>query len=572
MIFPLIKCWFFSALLCWLHLLLPGQLAAQASGIPLNAPAYDIIPRLQIKTGISSPLHPELKNYSRCDAVNDAVLLDTLQDGIITHLDRADLHYLLADSHECLPDSSQFRSKTARRGWLKYFYKSPANFFEVNTPSFHFRVNPMLNLQLGLEAGDEKLLFQNQRGLEVRGDLDEKLYFYTNLVESQGRFPGYIRQRVAAYKAVPGAGFFKGFKSQLLDIQDAYDFNVATAYIGFQASGHFGVQFGHGKHFIGNGYRSMFLSDFGAPTFFLKFDTRVWRFHYQNLFLELSPVSQVDIPDGMILPKKYVALHYLNLKVTPGLSFGFFEATVLHRSRQFEFQYLNPVIFYRTVEGMIGSPDNVLLGLDARWNFCRRFQFYGQVLLDELVTGEVFSGSGWWANKWSLQTGLKYVNAFGVDHLDVQLEHNRVRPYTYAHADPANSYTHYNQVLAHPLGSNFEETLILLRWQPLKRLTLQTRLLHARIGENTSFLNWGADPLLDYNTRVQDYGNRIGQGLSSRINLLGLDATWSLAHNLFMDLKLFYRNKDSEDDARDVNTLVFSAGFRMNLWTPNLDF
>ena len=221
---------------------------------------------------------------------------------------------------------------------------------------------------------------------------------------------------------------------------------------------------------------------------------------------------------------------------------------------------------------MIGSPDNVLLGLDARWNFCRRFQFYGQVLLDELVTGEVFSGSGWWANKWSLQTGLKYVNAFGVDHLDVQLEHNRVRPYTYAHADPANSYTHYNQVLAHPLGSNFEETLLLLRWQPLKRLTLQTRLLHARIGENTSFLNWGADPLLDYNTRVQDYGNRIGQGLSSRINLLGLDATWSLAHNLFMDLKLFYRNKDSEDDARDVNTLVFSAGFRLNLWTPNLDF
>ena len=572
MIFPLIRGWFFSALLCWLHLLLPGQLAAQASGIPLNAPAYDIIQRLQIKTGISSPLHPELKYYSRCDAVNDAVLLDTLQDGTITHLDRADLRYLLADSHECLSDSSKFRSKTARRGWLKYFYTSPANFFEVNPPSFHLRVNPMLNLQLGLEAGDDKPLFQNQRGLEVRGDLDQKLYFYTNLVESQGRFPGYVRQRVAVYKAVPGAGFFKGFKSQLLDIQDAYDFNVATAYIGFQASRHFGVQFGHGKHFIGNGYRSMFLSDFGAPTFFLKFDTRVWRLHYQNLFLELSPVSQVDIPDGTILPKKYVALHYLNLKVTPGLSFGFFEATVLHRSRQFEFQYLNPVIFYRTVEGMIGSPDNVLLGLDARWNFCRRFQFYGQVLLDELVTGEVFSGSGWWANKWSLQTGLKYVNAFGVDHLDVQLEHNRVRPYTYAHADPANSYTHYNQVLAHPLGSNFEETLLLLRWQPLKRLTLQTRLLHARIGENTSFLNWGADPLLDYNTRVQDYGNRIGQGLSSRINLLGLDATWSLAHNLFMDLKLFYRNKDSEDDARDVNTLVFSAGFRLNLWTPNLDF
>lgn len=572
MMLPKIRCWLFYACFGLMHLIFSRQMVAQSAGIPLNGPSYDLIQRLQIKTGISSPIHPELKFYSRRDAAQYAGSLDTLTNGLLTRLDRADLRYLLTDNHEWLPDTSQFKIKTARRGWLKYFYVTPANFFEVNTPSFHLRVNPMMNLQTGLEAGDEKPLFQNQRGLEVRGDLDEKLFFYTNLVESQGRFPGYVRQRVAAYKAVPGAGFFKGFKSQLFDIQDAYDFNVATAYIGFQVSRHFGVQFGHGKHFIGNGYRSMFLSDFGAPTFFLKFDTRVWRLHYQNLFLELSPVSQVDIPDGTILPKKYVALHYLNLKVTPGLSFGFFEATVLNRSRQFEFQYLNPVIFYRTVEGMIGSPDNVLLGLEGRWNFCRRFQLYGQVLLDELVTREVFSGSGWWANKWSLQAGLKYVNAFGVDHLDLQLEHNRVRPYTYAHADPANSYTHYNQVLAHPLGANFKETLLLLRWQPVTRLTLQARIIHARIGENTSFLNWGGDPLLDYNTRVQDYGNRIGQGLSSRINLLGLDATWALAHNLFLDLKLFYRNKDSEDDARDVNTLVFSAGFRMNLWTPNLDF
>lgn len=556
----------------FLLLLFHQQLLAQSSGIPLNAPAYDLIQRLEIKTGLSSPMHPELKYYSRRDAVHYALSLDSLKDGLLTRLDRADLRYLMADNHEWLSDSSQFRPNTSKRGWLKYFYTTPANLFEVNTPSFHLRVNPLLNLQIGLEAGDEKPLFQNQRGLELSGDLDEKLFFYTNLVESQGRYPSYVRQRVGEYRAVPGAGFFKGFKSQLLDIQDAYDFNVATAYIGFQASRHFGIQFGHGKHFIGNGYRSMFLSDFGAPTFFLKFDTRVWRFHYQNLFLELSPVSQVDIPDGTILPKKYVALHYLNLKVTPGLSFGLFEATVFNRSRHFELQYLNPVVFYRTVEGMIGSPDNVLLGLDGRWNFYRGFQLYGQVLLDELVTGEVFSGSGWWANKWSFQTGLKYVNAFGIDHLDLQLEHNRVRPYTYAHSDPANSYTHYNQVLAHPLGANFEETLLLLRWQPYSRLTFQARIIHSRIGENTAASNWGGDPLLNYNSRVQDYGNWIGQGIKARINLLGLDATWAFGHNLFMDLKFIYRKKDSEDDARDVNTPLFSTGFRMNMWAPNLDF
>jgi hypothetical protein len=225
-------------------------------------------------------------------------------------------------------------------------------------------------------------------------------------------------------------------------------------------------------------------------------------------------VSQVSIPDGTLLPKKYAAIHYLNFKATPRLAFGFFEATIFNRSRQFELQYLNPVVFYRTVEGMIGSPDNVMLGLDGRWNLLKRFQLYGQLILDELVTDKVFSRTGWWGNKWGLQAGIKYFNAFGLEHFDLQIEHNRARPFTYAHSDPANSYTHYNQPLAHPLGSNFKESLFLVNWQPLTRLSVQARVIHINLGENTPTQNWGSNPLLDYNTKVQDYNNSIGQGVA----------------------------------------------------------
>ncbi|MFN0037274.1 MAG: capsule assembly Wzi family protein [Saprospiraceae bacterium] len=553
-------------------LLASCPLLAQTSGIPLQSPSYHILDRLEILSGLKSPIHPELKFFNRRDAAAYALAVDSLASRRLSHRDRADILYLLDDNNEWLPDSSRHLRRTSRRGPLKYFYQTPANFFEVNTPNFRLRANPMLNFHLGREQGDAELVFQNQRGLEVRGEVDRKLFFYTNLVETQVRFPRYVSQRVGESLAVPGAGFFKGYNSELFGIQNGYDFNVATAYLGFQATRHFSIQIGHGKHFIGNGYRSMFLSDFSAPTFFLKLDTRVWRFHYQNLFLELSPVSQVQIPDGVILPKKYAAIHYLNFKVTPRLAFGFFEATVFNRSSQFEFQYLNPVIFYRTVEGMIGSPDNVLLGLDGRWNLARHFQLYGQLMLDELVTSEVFSRSGWWANKWGIQAGAKYVNAFGLDHLDLQLEHNRARPFTYAHYDPANSYTHYNQPLAHPLGANFAETLLLLRWQPLPRLSLQARVLRTRTGDNTPTENWGANPLLDYGSRVRDYGNEIGQGVAAKIDLFGLDASWSLWHNVFADLKFLYRKKDSDDDARDLSTQVFGAGLRMNLWNQNLDF
>ena len=57
-----------------------------------------------------------------------------------------------------------------------------------------------------------------------------------------------------------------------------------------------------------------------------------------------------------------------------------------------------------------------------------------------------------------IQLGAKYIDAFGIKNLDLQLEYNRVRPFTYSHRDSVANYTHYNQPLAHPLGANFRSS------------------------------------------------------------------------------------------------------------------
>jgi len=275
----------------------------------------------------------------------------------------------------------------------------------------------------------------------------------------------------------------------------------------------------------------------------------------------------------MRITRKYAAVHYLSYKVTPKFSFGFFESTILNRSQQFEFQYLNPVILYRTVEGMIGSPDNVVLGLDARWNFLNRFQLYGQVIIDEFLFSEIYNPEqeGWWANKYGAQVGLKYINALGIDHLDLQMEYNTVRPFTYSHSDSLNSYTHYNQPLAHPLWSNFSEFIALARYQPLPRLTASARFLHMRYGENRPDENWGANALISNSSREQEYGNTIGQGVAGTTDLVGLDISWMLYHNLYVDLNVLYRLKNSDDNARDLTTKVIGVGLRMNIWNQNID-
>ncbi len=74
--------------------------------------------------------------------------------------------------------------------------------------------------------------------------------------------------------------------------------------------------------------------------------------------------------------------------------------------------YFNPIIFYRAIEQQNGSSDNVLLGMDFKWNVVRKLQLYGQFVLDEFVIDNLKKGNGWWANKFAIQAGGKYVDAF----------------------------------------------------------------------------------------------------------------------------------------------------------------
>lgn len=582
-------------------LFFPCLLAAQDSAVPLQADAYHLVERLDILGIAPNPLHPELKPYSRRDVAQLAMACDSLWQNA-GKADRRDLRYLFDDNNEWVKGNSPATltqrvpvytdssrtfyklsdpyapplSRTTRNEHPLFgiFYQTPGYLFELDKPWFRLKINPLLYFSAGRDLDSNQTLFTNQRGLELRGDVDGKVYFYTSVLETQARFPSYVNARIDEHDAVPGALRYKDYNSKLFGAKQGYDFNVAQAYIGFYATRHIGIQLGHGKHFIGNGYRSVFLSDFGAPAFFLQISTRVWRFHYQNLFLELSPTSADAARPNRLLPKKYAAVHYLNFKATPNLAFGFFEATVFNRSEQFELQYLNPIILYRTVEAALGSPDNVLIGLDARWNLFGRCQVYGQFLFDEFRFDALYKPreKGWWGNKFAGQIGLKYLNAFGIDHLDCQMEWNAARPYTWSHRDSLNSWTHYNQPLGHPLGANFREGVVLLRYCPLPRLALNLRYLRAWSGEDTDTQNWGADPLRANRDRVQDYGNFIGQGVKNDLQLAGLDASWELYHNLFIDFNLLWRQKNSRDDLRDQSTLAIGGGIRLNIWRQSLDF
>jgi len=582
---------------------------AQGVGTPLNMDSYHIVDRLDIKTGVNNPIHTSLKYYLRGDVTHFAIAVDTSLEKL-TIKDRRDLYYLFRDNNEWLGqkdkgednvkgetqekvyvDSTktfytyQSNQTTAseesdyyiesKRPILKHFYKTPANLFELNKDYFHLKINPILHGKIYKENDNEDPNFINLRGITVRGGIDDKVYFFSEIQETQAGFARYVNDRISRDQAIPGAGTFKDYESSISERIKGFDYLNAQGYFGVNISKHVGLQLGHGRNFIGNGYRSLLLSDFGANYFYLKLNTNVWRFHYQNIFAELSAIGgRNDIGDNL-LPKKYFATHYLSYKFSNNFTVGLFESVIFNRQDHFEFQYLNPIILYRSVEQAIGSPDNAMLGMDFKWNFLKRFSLYGQIIIDEFLFRElVIDRNGWWANKNGVQVGLKYIDVLGIDHLDAQFEFNTVRPYTYTHRDTLStaSYTHYNQPLAHPLGANFKEFIFKLRYQASKKLVIDTRFINMNYGTDTDAIFWGNNINRDYTQRFSDYGNKTGQGVGTNTQIFGLDLSYQVFHNMYIDLEYFYRNQNSELDELDLKTSYFGGGVRVNIAKQKLDF
>jgi hypothetical protein len=268
-----------------------------------------------------------------------------------------------------------------------------------------------------------------------------------------------------------------------------------------------------------------------------------------------------------IVPKKYMAAHYLSYKPSKFVSLGLFESVVFDRpDHQFELQYLNPIILYRTVEGWIGSPDNVVLGFNARVDIKRSVSFYGQFILDDISIDNILNSHlDWWGNKFGYQLGGKYINAFGINFLDAQVEWNQVRPYTFSHYDSHANFSNYKQTLAHPLGANFNEVILSLRYQATKRLGMQSNLYLISTGEDADTVSFGSNVLVPNTQRQGDYGNHIGQGVATDIVYWSTSFQYEFSSGVFLDAQYVYRKKTSAIPARSLMTNHFQFGVRYNM-------
>ena len=536
--------------------------------------AYD---RIFILTG-GGPVgvHTSIKPYWRKDLVG---LADSSWLNLYSVVSRYDAQKIWDQNNEFVRTEPALqdpvtgmdvaRYRTSGHSLWNTFYKTPSYAYEVDVHDFYLRVNPVFHLAIGRESEEGVTTFTNQRGITLRGGVGQNVFFQTSVLDNQIRYPNYINAFTGQYGVIPGAGLYKDFTSKLFDFTQGRDFLLANAYVGINLGKYIGVQLGHNQAFIGDGIRSLFLSGFSTPVFSLRINTRIWKFHYQNIFAELAADDfHAAVNKAEPVPKKFMAAHYLSFRPSPTVSIGLFESVVFDRSNhQFELQYLNPIILYRTVESSLGSPDNVLLGLNARVDLWKSVSVYGQFILDDLSVSNILDGHlDWWGNKFGHQLGIKYLNVLSVENLDMTVEWNQVRPYTYSHYNETANYSHYKQPLAHPLGANFKEWIVSAEYPFTSRLRLSTSLYMIQKGEDADSVSFGGNVIAPNTRRPGDFGHHIGQGVATDLVFWRTVLRFELMHDVWVDGMFLYRNKSSDLATLSQQTTLFQLGVRYNIY------
>lgn len=446
------------------------------------------------RTQLFLPLHTY---YS--DEVERVRIDDTLSDS----------HFQHHVSFKPVLDSRTNLSKIYENN-EKYYYWITQKLFKENFivfegEDFWCSIDPIIDLELGSDLSADSLerLYWNTRGIRIQGKFFDKVGFSTSVFENQAFLPQYQRDYVdgqgeffpnslnTKYQqnnaVIPGYARTKAFKTT------GYDFAFAEGSVLYAPNKNINFQLGNGNQFIGNGYRSLLLSDYSTNYPFAKIETNFWdgRIQYIAMYAihqNLYRLFEYSTPEATF-EKKIGTYHYLEVSVAKNLQIGVFEANHWKRvdslgSHKPDLLFTNPIILVNTALNSFNNEGfKSVLGINARFTLGNSL-FYGQA---------VFSG----ATIGGFQLGAKTFH-FIFDKLSAGVEFNHVDLNTYLSPDKRYNYSHYNLPLAHPMVAGFNELTTNFSYQG-NHFFIQNRFTYSERFKNDS-LKIGNDILNPVNT------------------------------------------------------------------------
>ena len=411
-----------------------------------------------------------------------------------------------------------------------------------------------------------KVPMMNTRGYEITGNISDKFYFETAFYENQGRFGGYVDSFIRKSRVVPGQGAYKNVGDG-----KGFDFSASGGRMVYMPGKHFMFDLGYGKNFIGDGYRSLILSDWSYNYPYLKATASFGKFQYNVMWAqyisERNP--QYNNKEGQF--RKWSQTFLLDWKATKRLSIGVFETVMwpdqdTNRNKDVSGWIASPVMFLHGSKSPSGVPNNVIAGTNIKYRIFSSTYLYSQVVIDH------FGDNKSWKSRYGIQAGIRSGNLFNVTNLNGLIEFNMARPYMYATNTLNTNYTHNNQALAHPLGANFKEGLLLAEYS-LKRFHFRFESFIAKYGvDSTDAVNYGQNIYKPIDTRTISDNTEIGQGLSTKTYFADLRIAYVLNPVTNMRIETGITIRNEKNDLAVYKDRIFYIGIRMSFRKLVYDF
>lgn len=461
---------------------------------------------------------------------------------------------------------------------VKWFWRKllDEDFIVIEEKNLKLYFNILNDYHKGkLKENDTTIFSQNTRGVQVKGELGNKITFYTDFYENQAFFIPYIDEKIEKSRVVPGQGHWKIFKAT------GRDFASASGYISFSPFKKLNVQLGHGKHFIGEGTRSLLLSDNAFNYPYIKFEFSHKNFQYVSMFTEFNDFYGEFYTYHY---KKHGTFNYLSYSPHKLINIALFEGIMWKTSddstyvKQFPINYFNPIILSRLPSYNLDNENNMLLGLNLKIKPLKYIQIFAQGVLDDISFSNLQKEKGSLENKFGYQVGIKFFDLFfgnlNKQSLYFHLEYNSVRPYTYSTTNVRQSYSHYNQELAHPLGAGFNEKILIFRYEAYN-FYLNYKINSAVSSCDTVGSNFGSNIFLSNKTASfgeNSYGNKIEQGVKT--NILNQDFTvgYILNHQTFLQIFGNIKIRNYKNSITENNIFYITFGFKTSLNNYYYDF
>lgn len=410
----------------------------------------------------------------------------------------------------------------------------------VSEDNLSLNIDPLFDFSLSKDFITNDNYYTNSRGIRISGDLSKEFFFETNFIETQASFPDYTTDYINASKATPGYGHARVYKggfsivepfieklaSKDIVFTNGFDYSIASGKLSFKLKKNFKFSLGHGKFFVGDGYRSLLLSDYSYNYPFLKVEANYRLFSYSRIMAVLMGDSIPATPFGL-REKRLGGFNVFTFKPNHIFRLSLFEGTIWDypnsvKQKYLDVNYFNPVVLSNSV--IYRGNHFSLIGLSAKLNFFKTFSVYGQIALN---TSKQISYKA--KSAIAYQVGVKYFDVLGMPNLYFQIEYNIGKN------SLSNSktlpYSNFNQALAHPAGVNFNEYLLFVNYS-IKKLGFGFGLQNAIFGNSLYTVPAAAPKIFVYPYKTPFIGN------SPKTNVESLRFSFSYLLNAFSNRKI----------------------------------